>query len=114
MTQTKHSQLLDEFISRIDKGLFYDAHESLESIWFPRRFENNDEMKLLKGFINAAVSFELLQRGRVESSKKVWKNYLKYKVLLQIIHSPHLNKYHLIALHLENIHNRKSKTKILV
>ncbi len=101
MTQSKHSQLLDEFISLLDKELFYDAHESLESIWFPRRFENNKEMKLIKGFINAAVSFELIKRGRIESSKKVWKNYLKYKPLLYTINSTHLNKYYLITKEIE-------------
>ena len=101
-------QLLDQFISEISEERFYEAHESLEAIWFPRRFEENDEIKLLKGFINAAVSFELIKRGRKDSSKKVWKNYLKYRPLLYKIQSPHLNKYHFIARHVESINNKKN------
>jgi len=106
MTYQKHKELLDEFTQRIEAQRFYDAHESLEVIWFPRRFEDDDEVKLLKGFINAAVSFELLKRGRVDSSKKVWKNYLKYKMLLCKVSSPHIKQYHKISKYLESYKNR--------
>ncbi len=102
MTQQQHKALLHEFIQRIEEQRFYDAHESLEIIWFPRRFEDDNEIKLLKGFINAAVSFELLKRGRTDSSKKVWKNYLKYRTLLYKVSSPHLNHYHAISRYLES------------
>ena len=54
-----HRQALENFIVSLNEERFYDAHEDLEAIWFPRRFEDDDEIKLLKGFINAAVSFEL-------------------------------------------------------
>jgi len=94
---------LDEFIICLDEQRYYDAHEALERVWFPRRFEDSDEIKLLKGFINASVSFELAKRGKIEQSKKVWKNYLKYRQYLSSIDSPHLQQYHQIASHLENI-----------
>jgi len=94
---------LNEFVKCLDEQRYYDAHEALESIWFSRRFEENDEMKLLKGFINAAVSFELTKRGRAEPSKRAWRNYLKYRQLLYKIDSPHLSQYHHIARHLENL-----------
>jgi len=103
LTTLQHDQLLNDFISQVDEKLFYDAHETLEAIWFPRRFEDNNEIKLLKGFINAAVSFELIKKGKVISSKKVWKNYLKYRPLLYKVQSPHLNKYHFIARHVESL-----------
>lgn len=93
---------LDEFVTCIDENKFYDAHECLESIWFPRRFEENSEMNLLKGFINAAVSFELIERGRFSASKKAWKNYLKYRTLLYKIDSIYINKYHYISRYIES------------
>lgn len=99
----KHSELIDEFMERLNESLFYDAHESLEEIWFPRRFEDCDEMRLLKGFINAAVSFELIKKGRHEPSKRVWKNYLKYKPLIHKIDSEHLEYYKKVMLHVEQI-----------
>ena len=102
-----HPQALKNFIVSLDESRFYDAHEDLEELWFPRRFEEDDEVKLLKGFINAAVSFELIKKGKLEASQKVWKNYLKYIPLLQIIDSKHKEMYKKIALHVEEI-----KTKL--
>jgi hypothetical protein len=103
MKSEKHIELLNEFKERLDEDRFYDAHESLEEIWFPRRFEDNDEVKLLKGFINAAVSFELIKKGRIESSNKVWGNYLKYKPLIEKVDSKYLQDYKRIILHVEKI-----------
>ncbi len=107
MTTKKHTQLLNNFIQELNEEKFYDAHESLEKIWFPRRFEDDDEVKLLKGFINAAVSFELMKKGRAEASDKIWKNYLKYKPIMHKIDSQHLSDYHTIILHIE-----KTKSKL--
>jgi hypothetical protein len=103
MPPERHLQLLDEFMRCLDEERYYDAHEALEKIWFPRRFENDDEMKLLKGFINASVAFELVKRGRHESSKRVWDNYLKYRPLLQCVDSPHFGRYRVIAEKIESI-----------
>ena len=106
MTNREYELLLDQFMERLSQGRFYDAHESLEEIWFPRRFEDCDEMRLLKGFINTAISFELLKRGRPDASKRVWKNYLKYRPLLNQIESDYLSKYRSIAIHVENINDK--------
>ena len=73
---------ITKFSLYLKEERFYDAHEVLEELWFPRRFEKKPEVQLLKGFINAAVSFELSKRGRAMQSKKVWSNYLKYRPLL--------------------------------
>ncbi len=91
-----HEEHLDNFIQNLRSGNFYDAHEDLESLWFPRRFDENDEVKLIKGFINASVSFELYKKGKIKPSKKVWSNYLKYRDLIHSVNSPYLEKYHQI------------------
>ena len=92
---------LAKFLKLIEEGRYYDAHEALEAFWFPRRFEENSEVKLIKGFINASVSFELLKRGRRRQADKVWANYLKYRQLLYRIDSPCYNEYHFTARVLE-------------
>lgn len=90
-------QELERFIHNVQSGNFYEAHEDLEALWYPRRFEESDEVKLLKGFINASVSFELNKKGKKEQAKKVWQTYLKYEKLLENIDSPHTPTYRLIA-----------------
>ncbi len=105
---SKHKKLLNEFVLCLDEKRYYDAHEALEEIWYPRRFEDNNEIKLLKGFINAAVSFELTKRGREEPSIKAWKNYLKYRPLLYRVNSPFLNEYHSLARVIEKLQNSQT------
>jgi len=107
------SQALKNFMLSLNEDRFYDAHEDLEEIWFPRRFENDDEVKLLKAFINAAVSFELLKKGRVEASDKVWKNYLKSKILLKNVKSEYIEQYKTIALHVESIKKSTKKEELI-
>ena len=94
---------IDEFRECLREERFYDAHEALEEVWFPRRFEKSAEVKLLKGFINAAVSFELLKKGRIPQSKKVWLNYLKYRQFLFKVDSPHLNEYYQLSRTVESL-----------
>lgn len=96
-------ELIDQFIERLEAERYYDAHESLEELWFPRRFEDNDEVRLLKGFINAAVSFELIKRGRPGPSERAWKNYLKYIPLLEKIESEFIDAYRETAKRVEMI-----------
>lgn len=103
MTTEKHIELLDEFALCLDEKRYYDAHEALEEIWFPRRFEKSNEMYLLKGLINASVSFELRKQNKLPQSKKVWKNYLKYRPLLYKVSSPHNNSYHSLLRYVEKI-----------
>ncbi|MBA1433151.1 MAG: DUF309 domain-containing protein [Epsilonproteobacteria bacterium] len=95
---------IDEFKECLCEERFYDAHEALEVLWFPRRFEQDPEIKLLKGFINAAVSFELSKKGRIPQSKKVWQSYLKYRQFLFNVNSPHLNEYYKLSRYIELLH----------
>lgn len=94
---------IDNFVKCLEEERFYDAHEVLEEAWFPRRFEDSNEVKLLKGFINASVSFELYKKGKINQSRKVWMNYLKYRQLLFKVNSSSLNEYHKISRYLEKI-----------
>lgn len=77
----------------IKEERFYDAHEDLERLWFPRRFEDDNEVLVWKGFINAAVCFELIKRGRSKSSETAWQTYLKYSPLLEELVTPHKELY---------------------
>ena len=71
---------IKKFKDLINEKKFYEAHEALENIWFPIRKKKNDCALVLKGFINGAVSMELFKRGKIEQSKNVHKNYLKYVI----------------------------------
>ena len=99
-------ETLEMFLKCLREERFYEAHEVLEHFWFPRRFEDNDEVRLLKGFINAAVSFELLKRGRIESSERVWRNYRKYVALIETSKGSGLGRYRPVAVAIEGIRNR--------
>ena len=104
MLTKKH---FNSYLQCLKEERYFDAHEALEELWFPRRFEReNDEVMLLKGFINAAVSFELVKRGRKKSALKVWKNYEKYVVLLQKIETPHKERYTYLQEYVEELYNK--------
>ncbi|QSZ40716.1 DUF309 domain-containing protein [Sulfurimonas aquatica] len=99
---------IDEYIECIQEHRYYDAHEALEEVWFPRRFEKSHEVKLIKGFINASVSFELIKLGRIPQSKKVWATYLKHRQLLFKVESPYLNRYYQLSRYIEEINLNKT------
>lgn len=102
MISKEHFQ---NYLQCLEEARYFDAHEALEEVWFPRRFETqNDEVMLIKGFINAAVSFELVKRGRKNSALKVWKNYEKYIVLLEKVVSNHKEDYLYLQKYVEQKH----------
>ncbi len=82
-----------KFIECLKQENFYDAHEALEILWFPLRKTPNDEVNLLRGYINASVSFELYKKGRFASSEKVWKNFIKYQLLVDMVPLVHQVHY---------------------
>jgi len=95
----------ENYLQCLEEERYFDAHESLEEVWFPRRFEiTNDEVMLIKGFINAAVSFELVKRRRKNSALKVWKNYEKYVVLLKKVESKYKDDYLYLQKYVEKKH----------
>lgn len=87
------TEAFDAFVLSLSENRYYDAHNDLEAIWYPHRFEKNDESLLWKGFINAAVSFELIKRGRSKPSEVAWANYLKYLPLLERVDTPRKELY---------------------
>lgn len=91
------TEACEAFLLSITEGRYYDAHEDLEAIWYPSRFEDDNEIRVLKGFINAAVSFELIARGRPNPSDVAWKTYLKYRSLIETLVTPHKELYVKIA-----------------
>lgn len=90
---TNITEAFEAFVLSIREDRYYDAHEDFERLWYPRRFEDDDEVKLWKGFINAAVCFELIIRGRKEASERAWQTYLKYSLLLDNLVTPHKQLY---------------------
>ncbi len=93
----------EEFMLCLEQKRYFDAHEALETLWFPRRFEKSSEVYLLRGLINAAVSFELSRRGRKEASARVWKNYLKYRPLIEEIVSGERDHFNKMIVEIEKI-----------
>ncbi len=83
MKITLEMKHINKFNELLEKELYFEAHEALEEFWFPNRFSKTDEVLLIKGFINAAVSFELSKRGRDKAWKKPFKTFEKYLPLLQ-------------------------------
>ncbi|MGK0256045.1 MAG: hypothetical protein ACI81I_000654 [Arcobacteraceae bacterium] len=69
---------IEKFTNLINEKLYYEAHEALEKVWFPIRKNRDDYCLLLKGFINAAVSFELYKRNKFKQSEKIYLAYAKY------------------------------------
>ena len=98
------TKITQDFLNSLDQGRYFQAHEVLEELWYPKRFENTNEIRILKGFINAAVSFELIKRGRPNPAKQVWRNYLKYRQLIFKLNSKKQNIYYKISLEIEKRH----------
>ncbi|MDX9814030.1 MAG: DUF309 domain-containing protein [Sulfurimonas sp.] len=98
------NKALDKFIANLRASNFYEAHEDLEDVWFPRRFEQDSKTKLLRCLINAAVSFELMKKGKDEPSKRVWQNYLKYKEFIDEVDELQIFTKAIIVI--EDIHSK--------
>lgn len=96
----------ERFIRLIKAGEYYEAHEVLEAVWYPRRFEKEDEVMLIKGFINASVAFELHRRGRMKPAEKTWSVYLKYRPLIDEIGNGRKPLYRDIENVLDRTHER--------
>lgn len=75
-------KVADAFLAYLREERYYDAHEVIEDIWFPVRFTKTPEVLLLKGLINASVSFELHKRGRAHKAPGPWGVYMKYRTYL--------------------------------
>ena len=95
-----------QFIECLETGRFFEAHEVIEHIWFPIRKTDHPEKDIMRGIINASVSFELIRRGRPEAARRVWKTYLKYRPLIEKCESSNQNYYREIARTIESVYKK--------
>jgi hypothetical protein len=78
-------EALEEYLILLNKEQYFDAHEVLEEAWHPLRKANHPLKNLVKGLINAAVSFEHLKRNRSDAQRKaatVYRSFERHKHLL--------------------------------
>lgn len=112
MTAVRLRAPFEDYLRCLKEERYFDAHEVLEALWFPRRFEKSSEVKLLRGLINAAVSFELIKRGRRDASRRVWKNYLKYRPLVGRIAADDRPDYRILVREVEKIRQRDGRLSV--
>ena len=82
----------DSYCQFLDQELYFEAHEALELLWFKHRFKDDQEIRLIRAYINAAVSFELHKRGRSKAALKPWGFFQKHHELIKI--APPLHQEH--------------------
>ena len=73
---------LIEFIKHIEKELYFQAHEILEEVWHIAKKTNHPQTLLIKGLINASISFAHIKRARVhaiKASQITIKSYYRYR-----------------------------------
>jgi predicted metal-dependent hydrolase len=61
---------LKAYIKLLDEEKYFEAHEALEEAWHPLRKSDHALKNLVKGIINAAISFEHLKRGGKDAVRK--------------------------------------------
>ncbi len=70
---------LQKYILLLHKEKYFDAHEVLEEAWHFLRVNNSSLQNLVKGLINAAISFEHLKRNRTNAALKARKVMLSFE-----------------------------------
>lgn len=67
-----------EYLRLLEEEEYFEAHEVMEEAWHPLRLKKHPLANLTKGFINAAIGFEHIKRGRKNASikaKRVMESY---------------------------------------
>jgi len=75
---------LKKYLALLDKEEYFEAHEVLEEAWHPLRLSKHPLSNLVKGLINAAITFEHIKRNRKNvqaKAQRVIASYEKYKHL---------------------------------
>ena len=70
---------LKAYLKLLDEEEYFEAHEVLEEAWHPLRLADHPLKNLVKGFINAAVSFEHLKRDREGAERKARRVMASYE-----------------------------------
>jgi predicted metal-dependent hydrolase len=89
-------EALKEYISLLDKRLYFQAHEILEEAWHPLRKANHPLRNLVKGLINASIAFEHIKRDRKNAKEKAQRVFIGYKKY-KYIYSDNIKYYDLFA-----------------
>jgi hypothetical protein len=84
---------IEKFKQLVNQKSYYEAHESLEELWFPIRKSKNDYCLVLKGFINAAVSLELYKRDKLLQCQKIYLVYNKYVTENRMLNTSKYNNF---------------------
>lgn len=75
---------LKAYLKLLDEEEYFEAHEVLEEAWHPLRLQKHPLANLVKGLINAAITFEHIKRNRRDvkaKAKKVLTSYERHKHL---------------------------------
>jgi len=75
---------LQSYLILLEQEDYFEAHEALEEAWHPLRQSKDPLRHVVKGYINAAISFEHLKRNRKNAktnAQKVILSYERYKHL---------------------------------
>jgi len=70
------------FALEIESECYFEAHETLEEAWLLAKRASHPQTLLLKGLINAAISFEHIKRNRsnaLKSSRITIQSYYRYQ-----------------------------------
>lgn len=98
---------LHAYLSLLDEGAYFEAHEVLEEAWHPLRLRQDPLANLVKGLINGAVGFEHIKRHRTNYADKavrVMASYERHKGLCV----EGIDHYRLFALACQKIEALKS------
>jgi len=86
---------LKEALELLNKNEFIKAHDLFEKLWrnYKDDVKTRKESFILKGFVNASISFELYNMNREQHSKNVWDTFKKYEYLIDELISANRDKY---------------------
>lgn len=86
---------LKEALELLQKNEFIKAHDLFEKLWreYKDDAKTRQESFILKGFVNASISFELYNMNRVQHCQNVWDTFKKYEHLVDDLISANRDKY---------------------
>jgi len=70
---------LEKYLELLDTEEYFEAHEVLEEAWHPLSLKKDPLANLIKGFINAAISFEHIKRKRKNMHSKAQRVIASYE-----------------------------------
>lgn len=70
---------LTAYITLMEEGAYFEAHEVLEAAWHPLRMRKDPLANLLKGLINGAIALEHFKRRRGAYRSKAKRVFCSYE-----------------------------------